>query len=290
MRKDPPDAGFALLIVAIALATLSLIFAAALGTSRQHLAMSSAELRRTTMSAATDAAIATVEYELASAGASTPSVLYTPQTIMVGGISVTVSVRPESSKLDLNAAEPTALRRYFELSGLDAQRARALVDQIVARREVARISQSSTRYENHLGSLFQTISEIADLRGGNRDVVDCTAPDLTVFTGTPYVDAFGASERVREALGIPARANIPAMPLSAITSGHAIVAGEILEVTAVAASTGGERVSRQIVIRVTGNLRKPIWTLAQTTPAPDLQTSQRACDRLGPQSFAAAHS
>ena len=280
MTTNGDDRGFALLIVAIALAALSLIFAAALGTARQHLATTAGAVVRVRLSAAADGGIATAERELVASGSRVPAVLLAPQIVEIGGLAVRVSARPEATKLDLNAADPEFLLRYFVVSGLDSGTAQALVEQISARRKDAGVSISRTRYENHLDHAFQTVSELGDLRGASRDLLDCVGPDLTVFTGVAFVDTSSASERVRRASGIPSRPAQPQGSGSAVTTGRAVVPGEIFEITA-EAGTGGYKASKEAIIRATGNPRKPIWLLAQFAPAPNADTVEAACGRLG---------
>ena len=278
MTTNRDDRGFALLIVAIALAALSLIFAAALGTARQHLATTAAAADRVQLSAALDGGIATAEHELVTSGNRVPAALLAPQTVEIGGIPVRISARPEASKLDLNAADPEFLLRYFVVSGLDTGTARSLVEQISARRKDAGVSISTTRYENHSDHVFQTVSELGDLHGASRDLLDCVGPDMTVFTGVAFVDTSSASERVRRASGIPLRPAQGSGP--AVTTGRAVVPGEIFEITA-EAETGGHTASKQAIVRATGNFKKPIWLLAQSAPAPSPKLAEAACDRLG---------
>ena len=52
------------------------------------------------------------------------------QTLTIGGISVEVSVRPEASKIDLNAASPALLTSLFQKAGVDSERSMKLTDSI----------------------------------------------------------------------------------------------------------------------------------------------------------------
>jgi type II secretory pathway component PulK len=279
----PGEHGFALLIVAIAVLTLSLIFAAALDAARQRLAATTTELERVKLLAAADGAIATAEHDLAAARTISPPELAAPLSIAIGDTKVELSVRPEGSKLDLNAAAPKALLRYFILAGLDANAARELVDEIMARRKKAAVSVTASRYENGAAYLFQTVSELGNLKGAQLDLLDCVGPDLTVFTGTSLIDAAHASQRVRTAMGLSPDATPPASMGAAVTGGRSIVAGEVFEVTARAKdAASGQVVARQAIIRITGNPKKPVWVLAQTAFAPDGQYTDAACDRLQP--------
>lgn len=276
------DRGFALLIVAIALATLSLIFAAALGTTHQHLVATTAHLARVRLAAADDGAVTTVAYELATAREIEPTVLTAPQTLDIGGVPVTVRARPEAAKLDLNAASPDLLYRYFLASGLDKTLARHLVEAILARRKDADPAYAKA-HDKERGPPFEAVSELFAMKDVTDDVAQCIEPDLTVFTGLVSVDTDDASDRVREAAGLEAKAPSPRRGASAATAGRAVAAGEIFEVTARAHDDEtGQTQSRQVVMRVTGNGRTPIWILGVTSPAPDPEKAQAACDRLKP--------
>jgi type II secretory pathway component PulK len=275
------DRGFALLIVAIALAALSLIFAAALGTTRQHLSAAEAHLTRVRLSAALDGAITAAGYDLVTAREIEPAILVAPQEIAIGEDTVTVSARPEASKLDLNAANPDLLFRYLVASGIDEPRSKRIVEAILERRKDAD-PDYARKHDKDRAEPFESVFEIAALDSVDDDIAECIAPDLTVFTGLTGVDLDNASARVRVAAGA-GTSGPPASPEAprVATAGRAITAGEIFEVTArVRDEATDQNQSRQTIIRVTGNLRSPVWTLAITSPAPDEKPAQAACDRI----------
>jgi general secretion pathway protein K len=274
------DRGFALLIVAIALAALSLIFAAALGTTRQHLSAAEIHLARVRLSAALDGAITTAGYDLVTAREIEPAVLVAPRELAIGEDTVTVSARPEASKLDLNASSPDLLFRYFVVSGIDGPRSKRIIEAILERRKDAD-PDYARRHDKDRAEPFESVSEINALDGVDDDIAECIAPDLTVFTGLTGVDLDNASARVRTAAGAHTN-GLPAPEAPRVaTAGRAITAGEIFEVTArVRDEATDQNQSRQTIIRVTGNLRSPVWTLAITSPAPDEKLTQAACDRV----------
>jgi Tfp pilus assembly protein PilX len=281
LKANARDRGFALLIVAIALATLSLIFAAALATARQQLAISTSNVQRLQTVAAADGAIATAERDLAAAGVKPPAILSTPQSFTIGDIDVVVSVRRESSKLDLNMTSLDVLRRYFFAAGVSDDAAKQLLAAIGARRKAAEASGTRRRYENHDDQRFQTVSELGDIRGGDGDLLNCVTTDLTVFTAAPLATPEQASPRVRAALGVIADTDIQSPAAAPVASGQAIVSGEIFEITADAkARDATSRVLKQVIVRITGNPAHPVWTLAENTPAIDPKTAQDACDRM----------
>jgi type II secretory pathway component PulK len=276
------DRGFALLIVAIALAALSLIFAAAISTTHQHLVATTAHLARVRLAAAVEGAVTTAAYDLSTAREVEPAILNAPQELNIGGIAVTARARPEAAKLDLNAVSPELLYRYFLVSGLDKELAQQLIEAIRARRKDADPAYAKA-HDKERAPPFEAVSELFALKGVTDDVTQCVEPDLTVFTGLVSVDTDDASDRVREAAGLEAKSPTAPRAASAATAGRAVAAGEIFEVTARAHDDEtGQTQSRQVVLRVTGNSRSPIWTLAVHSPAPDAEKAQAACDRLKP--------
>jgi len=105
------DAGFALLVVLIALAVVSLIVASAVEAARRQRDEASAQIAQVKQRAAMDGAIATVAREFAESGAAPPDLLLHPETFEMGGISVTASVRSEASKIDVNNANSALTTR-----------------------------------------------------------------------------------------------------------------------------------------------------------------------------------
>ncbi len=272
------DRGFALLIVTITLAVLSLIFAAALATSRQHLAATMSQMDRLQASAAADGAFATAERDLITASTAPPLILSAPETILIGGGEVRVSVRREATKLDLNAISLPFLERYLIAAGASVDAARSLVSAVAARRKLADLTGTVNRYEHHEDQRFQTVSELADIKGVDDELFGCIAPDLTVFTGATLPSPDGASQNVRVALGLPPNAHQQPSTTS-VASGRAIVSGEVFEITADAKIPGYDtHLVKEVIVRVTGNRKRPVWILAESTPS--LLNSQQACERL----------
>jgi len=274
------DRGFALLMVTIALATLSLIFAAALATSREHLSATSDGLARTRLQAAIDGAVTTVKYELAAARIAEPAVLSAPQTYDIGGVSVLVSARPESAKIDLNAAGPSLIFRYLLHSGLSKSLADAIIDEIIEHRKESD-PVYARRHDKAPARPFESVFELLAFKAMTADAMECVQPDLTVFTGLADVDPVWASQRVREADGLPAEAMHGAAGAHSAIAGSAVPGGAIFEVTARARDDAtGQRQSRQAVLRVTGNRRTPVWTLSVQSPAPNAKEAEAACRRM----------
>ena len=195
----------------------------------------------------------------------------------MGDVSVEVSARPETSKFDLNAAGPAILQRYFLIAGASKKGAEAIAAAIELRREKF---TETRKFSSVPGRPFSTISQLFEI-GADDDFVECTGPELTVFTGRVEVEGAQASDSVREAIGY----ETAGVPTSAISAGavvpRAIGAGELFEVTFHALDSETKRsISRQTIVRVTGNPRGPLWVVSDRAPAPGGESMTAACRRL----------
>jgi general secretion pathway protein K len=284
------ERGFALLLVLVGLAVVALVVAAVVDGARRYAREADAEVALVRMRAATDGAIATVERDLAESGNREVPVLRDPsQVVQVGSILVTISVRPEASKIDLNAADISQIKALLLASGFAADRAERLADQIADWRDIdseARPMGAETADYLAAGLAygpanrpFESVSEFALLLDGSADLAACLAPDVTVFTRRGDIDMARASERVRHALA-PNGPQSAATPVSIIT-GRAVPAGGIYELDAVAKGgiAEGSRFSRRSIVRVTGDARKPIWLLSSQSPIPSAADTEQACER-----------
>lgn len=292
IAKRGDDAGFALLLVLVALAVLSLVIAATIDSARRYGDEAASKTESVRLRAGLDAAIATAGRDLAEADTGPPPLLSRPQTIVLDGIRVTVSLRPEASKIDLNASAPALIAALLLASGLEAKFAQRLSDEIVDWRD----GDSETRPHgaktadyvlagksygppNHG---FESVSELALLRDGSGDLVDCLAPVLTVFTGRADIDLSKASPKVRRAAAMVAPPPLGTGLLAAsIVGGRVVQAGELFEVDVAATSIAtGQSLSRRTILRVTGDPRRPVWIVAQTSPVPRPAETTSACERL----------
>lgn len=273
--ESHPD-GFALLLVAVAIAILSLIFGAALGTARQHAAGSDAALDRTRMLAAVEGAIVKTEYDLVTGERQSQIKLGQPFAVRIGATSVNVKVRPETAKLDLNGAPESLLARYFETVGVARKDALAIGKEIAHRRRTTALGQEDADRGSAQGGRFESVGELRDLPRVSDDLYDCAEQDLTVFTQSSTVDWPDASPRLRSVHDNSVDGNRPSESFRGTGA-----AGELFEVTARAEDAlHRQTASRETILRITGASRHPVWILAQTTPAPNTSQSNAACDRV----------
>lgn len=291
MAKDRRDGGFALLLVLIVLATLSLIVAASVDAARKQARGAEDALLSLRTEAASDAAIATVERDLAEAGAAPPAVLSHPQTLDVGGTAVRVEVRSESGKLDLNGAPPELIASLLKASGLDTERASRLADEIADWRdqdgdrrphgaEAAEYAGAGRGYAP-ANRRFESNAELALVLDGGQDLVDCLSDDVTVFTGQQSADSSMASIKVRQAMQVPEAASAQGAPHDSVVGGRVVTSGEFFDISASVANPKLHRRSLvQTVVRLTGNPRDAIWTLVPVSAATDKVAAAAACKHL----------
>lgn len=265
--REKRDGGFALVAVAVATAALSLMLAAVADAAHRHVNQARDGVERLKAAAALDGALTTVAAQL-TAPELPPDMLGRPRTVTVGGVAVEILVRPEASKIDLNAAPPDMLADLFRAVGLTRERARTLAQAVAEWRNASAPGRS-----------FSGISEVAVIPGADERLVPCIAGDVTVFTNLVTVNATYASSHVRAAFGLPAAApNEPIAPTDAVGQ-----SGAIFEITGRVATADGLVLSRRLVLRLTGDPLDPIWILATGTPAPAAEVRDAAC-----RAFAAA--
>jgi general secretion pathway protein K len=289
MARGGHDRGFALLLVLITLATLSLIVAASVDAGRRYGEEASARLQDLRLRAAMDGAAMSVARDLAEAGAVPPRILSHAQVYDVGGIAVTAEARSEAGRIDINAAPPELIRALLVESGVEAQRAAKLADEIAdwrdadgdARKDGAEASEYVAAGRSYVPTNrgFETVAELSLVLDGGEDLAACLAPDVTVFTKRGDVDPIAASARVRHAARIDAAAS-QEQPVS-IIAGRIIETGALFDVDVSASDkASGHSLSAQTVLRITGSQADPVWILQQTSPRPRTADTAAACKRL----------
>lgn len=274
------DEGFALLLVMVVVLTLSVMFGAILESTRQSVDETSERAVRLKMMAALDGALLSTSYNLSRVGRQTH--FGAPEILQIGDYAVRVTVRPELSKLDVNYASAESIQRLLEASEIPDDRAAAISASIVAWRNststgVTPQAQAVTSTPSHP---FETVADISLVRNGGPDLASCLGPDVTVFTRTASADASYASDRLRRA--IYGETQQPQRQ----TSYNSVVGGEasrpdLYEVTEEASDDSHQiTLRRQVIIRVAGDDRRPVWILDQTSPGPDEKNAAAACQRL----------
>jgi hypothetical protein len=277
------EEGFALVIVTIILAALSLVVASALSTTQERVIAVADAVDSMRLDTAVDAAFATAAAGLAGTSVDVPLRLGQPFTISAVGVETKTVVLPATAKLDLNSAEPVRLLALFRAAGLEPKRAARLVDQVVAWRSNENPSSVTREQNPDAPRRFVSVDELGLLPDSGSDVVSCLKSDLTVFSGASAADGAFASERLRAVTGATSAptggivsALGPGRPDLPIT----VSAGEVFEIVTQAKSTEtGRQVAIETDVRTTGSLSNPIWVIARTRLDPDA-SQEGACAAL----------
>jgi general secretion pathway protein K len=235
--------------------------------------------------AALDGALAVGVYGLVQA--STHPDAIRSRYIRVGSYIVTFTVRPEGSKLDLNAAPESSLAALFHAAGASDAQATALAAETADWRDeddLVRPNGAEFRdYAQHGSSSrpsntrFQTVAELANLLSMNQTIFDCVRPYVTVYAQRAQIDAYYAAPFLTRALDL-------SMPTT--EEGQAIVTplspalGDVFEVTArVTLARPSMRRSKRWIVRFVGNQKDPYWILDIDSPGPIEAASNAACPR-----------
>lgn len=275
------DGGFALLIVAITLAALSLMIGSILYMTRHHAQELAASISLLKLRSAMDGATATAAAELSFGGPA----LTQPETASIGDVSVHIAVRPESAKFNLNKSDPALLVALLNASGTSPAFAQRLADEIVDWRDAdSEPHASGAEAADYLAAgrsyvppnrPFESVAELSLLLDGSDDLVTCLKPDVTVFGDSDGVIAQNASSRLRQAL----EHSTLHIQQSVVGARPAVVAGDVFEIDE-RASDSGIAMSRQVILRVTGDPRGPIRLLFQSPLIPSEAEALKACARL----------
>jgi general secretion pathway protein K len=285
--------GFALIAVAIALAALSMMIATVVYASRQSIQDTSSRLVLLKLTTALDAGFATASRDLSQSGTSALPLLTQPQTVTLDRVTVTVSARPEAAKIDLNTADPALIAALFRAHGISQEMAARYSAELADWREKGAIARphgakaaeylAAGRHYVPPNHGLEWISELALILHGNADLAACVAPDVTLYSGGAGIALESASPSVVEAARLAGVSHInqSVVAQTSVASGHSVEAGAIYELDFTTKdANSGVTASRQNIVRVTGNLREPIWILAQYPAIPDEHAAAAACARL----------
>ncbi len=283
------DRGFTLVLVLIALATLSLIVAASVDAARHFERETSAGLIEVQLTAAMDGATATAARDLAEAGVAVPLAASQAQRYQIGDVRMTVKVKPLSGRIDLNAADPALVAALLAASGLTPERANKLALEIADWRdgdsdtrkggaEAAEYVAAGRAYvpTNHE---FESVSELGQVLDGGDDLPACLSSDATVFTHSAEVDPNFVSPRLLRAMRTSGTTS-NSQSVSVI-AGRAVAGGSLFEIAVTAKNSESEHSASSLtIVRITGNQADPIWILSQSSPVPRESDAAAACKRL----------
>jgi general secretion pathway protein K len=254
------------------LAVMSVVAISVVSLTRSSIGAAVRHGDRVAAQAAVDGAVAQAVYELVSAHGVRPRILAGPTQVRIGIFEVTVQVRPEAAKIDLNAADPVLLAGFFHAAGASNEAADHIGDAIADWRDAddlihlngAELPEYQTAGLSYgpANKLFESVRELRRVLGVTDALYSCVKADVTVYSQRAGVDLDAASPLVRRAAGLdseaPANGTRGAV---SVATGQSIAAGDVFEIVAILKTSTLRRGVRTIV-RITGNARDPYWTLA----------------------------
>lgn len=273
MDRRARQRGIALIAVLGFLTVMSLLVISVISASRASITASARGLARLQADAALDSGVDLAVAQLIAVQALAPAVLKQPQTLDIGGFTVSVSARPESAKIDLNFADVTLLTGLFKAAGADDDQAAHLAGAVEDWRDADDLLHLNGAEEREYAAaglnyapankLFESVNELRLVFGMTDAIFACIKGDVTVLAQRAAVDIDHASPLVRRAAGITGDAAQTPPPGYSVISGAAVAPGEVYEITATATSAKlNIRRTSRTVVRVTGNVRDPYWTMA----------------------------
>lgn len=271
-KSPSSERGIALVAVLGFLAVISLVAIGVASLSQGSLQAAVRHGDRVAAQAAVDGAIAEAVYQLISARGIRPRILTAETQLKIGRFDVTVGVRPEAAKIDLNAADPVLLAGLFRAAGAGNELADHIGDAIADWRDADDLMHlngaEATEYQiaglryRPSNKLFVSIRELRRVLGVTDALFACVKGDVTIYSQRAGVDLDAALPLVRRAAGLDAGG--PAQQqrgVVSVASGQSIAAGDVFEITATLSADEVRRGARTVV-RITGNPRDPYWTLA----------------------------
>lgn len=284
------ERGIALVVVLGFLAVMSLIAIGVVGASRTTVVNASRNLVRVQAQAAVESAVNHAIAELVAARTLVPDIVSAPRQISAGGFTVTVSARPEHTKVDLNYADANLLGILFRAGGADPDTAQALAAAVEDWRDgddLVHLKGAERREYEDAGlgygppnAFFASVDELRLVRGVTGPLFDCLKPQVTIFSQRQGIDIDNAAPMIRQAAGVDGLSNVGATSRSVI-SDQAIAAGDVFEITARLDDTKRKvRRAERVIVRITGNPRDPYWIMSTEAAYPIEEAAQRACPQV----------
>jgi len=181
--------GAALVLALWALALLSLMMAVVVGTVRLENRQSAYALQHARALLAAESGLALVVQSLA---AKVPGMIADGRAyhLTVEDAQLTVELRSERGKLDLNQVSPEAFNQVLGYLGASPGQSRKLTQELLARRTG--------------NNPLQTIEQLQGFAAMDRTLYGQLAPNLTIWTGLPQPDPTYATGPLQAALKLPA--------------------------------------------------------------------------------------
>lgn len=281
------ERGIALVVVLGFLAVMSLIAIGIIGASRTTVVNASRNLVRVQAQAAVESAVNYAIAELVAARSLVPDVVSAPRSVNAGGFTVTVSARPEHTKVDLNYADANLLGILFRAGGADPDTAQTLAAAVEDWRDgddLLHVNGAERREYEDAGlgygpanAFFASVDELRLVRGVTEPLFACLKPEITIFSQRQGIDIDNAAPMIQHAAGLDGLSNEGASRRSVI-SDQALAAGDVFEITArLDDAKRNVRRGERVIVRITGNPRDPYWIMSTEAAFPVEEAAKRSC-------------
>lgn len=266
------EAGFALLIVLLALSLLGIITGRLLGAARTEIAVTG-NLRAAAMAGAAAAGGVAEAIIHLEAPANDPRGEHwaaggPPHKARIGASAVVIRITSIDGKINPNSAPAPLLDALMRMVGTPPAEAQYIAGQIIAWRSpaatlaAARALDAAYRQAGRIGgpdgTSFLTIDALGAVLGMNATLLARLRPHLSLYAPALPVAAL-ADPVVRAALRLAGQVSLPGIPM---------MTAPAAEVEAVACGPGGACVTRCDVVSLSaGNLDQPYRILAASDAA-----------------------
>ena len=113
---------------------------------------------------------------------------------------LTIVIRDEWGKFDLNAGDPDVLRALMQLEEIAPDQASAVLDGLGAMHAARLSRQDGVTQATQTPARLFTVAALTQLPGVSAETLARLAPELTVYSGRMLPDAASADARMRSAL------------------------------------------------------------------------------------------
>ncbi len=201
MKMKPASDGFALPLVlwliALMVAAIAML---AMTASNRHLQSSTMADRVE----AETAARAGINYAVARMDARLGEQRWLPDgqphQWNYGGHALTITIRDEWGKFDLNAGDPDVLRALMQLQDIPPEQISAIINGLGAMRAARLSRQEGLNDANNMPTRIFNVASLSQLPGVSPETLASLAPELTVYSGRSLPDITLADARMRTAL------------------------------------------------------------------------------------------
>ncbi|WP_165782415.1 type II secretion system protein GspK [Solilutibacter silvestris] len=116
------------------------------------------------------------------------------------GYELTIVIRDEWGKFDLNAGDPDVLRALMQLDDMPPDEMSAVIEGLGVMRTARLSRQEGMNDAGDMPTHLFTVASLSQLRGVSPEILARLAPELTVYSGRSLPDMGLADARMRTAL------------------------------------------------------------------------------------------